>query len=66
VKRYQFAYQDVGFLDFYVEYPLIVEAFALNHFSVMDSDTKKNGVQYLSNNKLYYLVIKAFGHDNQN
>ena len=66
MERYQFAYQDVGFLNFYVENPLIVETFALNHFSVMDSNSKKNCVQYLSKNKLYNLVIKLFGHDNQN
>lgn len=57
--RYQFADELVGLVDFNVQNPFVINTLALNHFSVVDTDGKQNGVHDLANNELKNLVLKV-------
>jgi len=57
--RHKFANQFISLIDFNIQYSFVVYAFALDHFSVMDTDSEENCVHYLANDELQDLVIKV-------
>ena len=63
MEGHQFRYQIIGLIDLDIQNSFVIHGFSLNHFSMVDSDSKKYRVHNLSNNELNNLIGKTFGQN---
>ena len=59
--RHKLAYQIISFCNLNIKDSLVIDAFALDHFSMVDSYCQQNCIHYLPNNKLKDLIFKTSG-----
>ena len=62
MERHQFRNKFIGFVYLDVQYSLVIQTFALNHLSVVNSYCEEGRVHYLTQHKLNYLILKLCCH----
>jgi len=50
-------------IRFYSQNSFIVQAFSLDHFSMMNSNSQKHGVHHLTQEELDDMIIETFSQD---
>ena len=65
VIRHKLANQFIGLANLHIQNSFIIQAFSLNHLSVMDAHRKQKEVHNLANEKLDELIIEL-SHKNRN